>query len=288
MKKILFLVIIFASLSSTSQILNPSFELVTANKPDSYNLAPYTTYYIKDTTVPNTGLKAALIKGFSSQSYSVQGAVLGVFSVTTTSLPQALWGWYKCNIQTGDSLVFNPYVYQSTVFSAAALGYSYTTVSSAIYKQFSAPINYTATAFPGTTVGTVYTGIYLSGINVDAQSVFIPQTGTWAIIDDLSLGSNPVVTSLSDNSVENSAIESVFPQPANNTAFMVYSLYETSICELNLFDYTGKHIKTIFSADKQTEGKYKAEIPVYDLAAGIYFAQLKVNGEIRSAKIMKQ
>ena len=31
----------------------------------------------------------------------------------------------------------------------------------------------------------------LSGTNVDAQSVVIPQTGTWAIIDDLVLGANP-------------------------------------------------------------------------------------------------
>ena len=144
-----------------AQILNPGFEAVTANKPDDYNLAPYTSYYIRDTAAPQSGVKAAVIRGFSGQSYTVQGAVLGVFTVTTTSLPQALWGWYKCNIQPGDSLVFNPYVFQTNVFSASAFGYSYTTTSSAVYQQFSAPINYTASAFPGTTVGTVYTGIYL-------------------------------------------------------------------------------------------------------------------------------
>jgi hypothetical protein len=190
-------------------------------------------------------------------------------------------------LQAGDSLVFNPYVYQSTVFSAAALGYSFTTTSSAVYKQFSAPINYTATAFPGTTVGTVYTGIYLSGTNVDAQNVFIPQTGTYAIIDDLYLGSNPV-TSIKNNSSEGDIIMSVYPQPANTAAFMIYTLTKTSIVELKLFDFTGRLVKTIFTEDKQTEGNYKAEIPVYDLAQGVYIAQLKVNGEIRTAKIVKQ
>lgn len=287
MKKLLLACITIVTLQLQSQILNPGFEAVTANKPDNYNLAPYTSYYIRDTAAPYTGAKAAVIRGFSNQSYTVQGAVLGVFTVTNTSLPQALWGWYKCNLQTGDSLVFNPYVYQSNVFSASAFGYSFTTTSSLIYKQFSSPINYTASAFPGTTVGTVYTGIYLSGPNMDAQSVFIPQTGTYAIIDDLYLGSNPV-TSLNNNFLENDVIVSVYPQPAINTAFMIYTLNEISLCELKLYDYTGKHIKTIFSDDKQTAGNYKAEIPVYDLAQGVYFAQLKVNGQIKTTKIIKE
>jgi len=287
MKKILLLVFAFITIQSQGQILNPGFEAVTANKPDDYNLSPYTSYYIRDTAAPNTGLKAAVIRGFSAQSYSVQGAVLGVFSVTTTSLPQALWGWYKCNLQAGDSLVFNPYVFQSNVFSPSAFGYSFTTVSSAVYKQFSSPINYTASAFPGTTVGTVYTGIYLSGPNMDAQNVFIPQTGTYAIIDDLYLGSNPV-TSIKNNNPENDIIMSVYPQPASNIAFLIYNLTETSICELKLLDITGKEIKTIFYEDKQTPGNYKAEIPVYDLAQGIYFAQLKVNGQTRTTKVVKE
>jgi hypothetical protein len=81
---------------------------------------------------------------------------------------------------------------------------------------------------------------------------------------------------------------SVYPQPANTAAFMIYTLTKTSIVELKLFDFTGRLVKTIFTEDKQTEGNYKAEIPVYDLAQGVYIAQLKVNGEIRTAKIVKQ
>lgn len=287
MKKILLLASAIIGSQLQSQILNPSFESVTANKPDNYNLSPYNSYYIRDTAAPYSGSKAAVIRGFSGQSYTVQGAVLGVFSVTTTSLPQALWGWYKCNLQAGDSLVFNPYVYQTNVFSAAAFGYSYTTTSSAIYKQFSSPINYTASAFPSTTVGTIYTGIYLSGSNMDAQNVFIPQTGTYAIIDDLYLGSNPV-TAIKNNAIGSEIIRSIYPLPATNTAYMIYSLNETSLCELALYDFTGKLVKTIFNEDKQTEGNYKAEIPVYDLPAGVYFAQLKVNGEVSTAKVVKQ
>ena len=122
---------------------------------------------------------------------------------------------------------------------------------------------------------------------MDAQNVFIPQTGTYAIIDDLYLGSNPV-TAIKNNAIGSEIIRSIYPLPATNTAYMIYSLNETSLCELALYDFTGKLVKTIFNEDKQTEGNYKAEIPVYDLPAGVYFAQLKVNGEISTSKFVKQ
>ena len=40
--------------------------------------------------------------------------------------------------------------------------------------------------------------------------------------------------------------------------------------------------------DLQAADNYKAEIPVYDLAPGIYIAQLKVNGQIQTSKIIKE
>ena len=66
-----------------SQILNSSFESVTFGKPDNWNTVAnsYNTYYIKDTSDAKAGIHAAYIKGFGAQSYSVQGAVLGTFTL---------------------------------------------------------------------------------------------------------------------------------------------------------------------------------------------------------------
>jgi hypothetical protein len=284
MKKFILTLSIFSCLINKAQILNPSFENVTANKPNNWNtsLYGYNTYQIRDTAVPHTGTRAAYIRGLSSQSYSIQGAVLGVFSATGT--PAALQGWYKCNIMPGDSLVFNPYVYQGTTLGPFAAAYSFTTGSTSIYKQFTAAFNYTLNSV--TSIDTVYTGIYLSGINVDGQGVAIPQTGTWAIIDDIAF-STSTVTGLQQTGLVN-VIETVYPQPATTTAFLVYNLTEAATCSLKLLDVTGKELKIIFENDKQTSGKYKAELPVYDLVAGIYFAELKINGEVRVAKIIKE
>ena len=281
-----FLLLAFAIIVTqlNAQILNPGFENVTGNKPNNWNTTfyNYSSYQIRDTSASHTGARAAHIRGYSALSYSLQGAVLGVFS--TTGLPSSVQGWYKCNIVPGDSLVFSPYVYQTTTSSSFVQAYSYTTTSNSVYKQFTAAFNYSA--FPGPSVDTVFISVYLSGTNTDAQSVFIPQTGTWAIIDDITMG--PDITTGVKETMAIEGIEKVYPQPATNMAFMIYNLTQTSICELKLFDVTGREVKTIFNNDKQTEGKYKAEIPVYDLPQGVYFAQLKVNEEIRTAKIVKQ
>ncbi|MBL7911444.1 MAG: T9SS type A sorting domain-containing protein [Bacteroidia bacterium] len=284
MKKILLLALAIVTVQIHGQILNPGFESVTGNKPNNYNTTfyNYSSYQIRDTSASHTGNHAAYIRGLSAASYSVQGAVLGVFS--TVGLPSSVQGWYKCNIVAGDSLVFNPYLYQTTTNSPYAIAYSFTTASTSVYKQFTASFNFTT--FPITFADTVFISVYLSGQGVDGQGVHIPATGTWAIIDDLTMGPD-VNTGVKETTVEE-GIEQVYPQPSTNMAFMIYNLTETSVCELKLFDITGKEMKTIFYEDKQTAGKYKAEIPVYDLPQGVYFAQLKVNGQIRTAKIVKQ
>lgn len=279
MKKTLLAIFSCLTYLANAQILNAGFEAVTAGKPDNYNLSFYSTYNIKDTTDSHSGSKAALIKGYSNQSYTGQGAVLGIFS--TSGKPAALNGWYKCFLQPGDSLVFNPYVYETTLYSPYALGYAFTTTSSAVYKQFSAPISYVT--FTGTAVDTIYTGIYLSGLGTDPSSVHIPATGTWAIIDDITLG--PVVSI--DEIEQESVIEGLYPQPASSFATMIYVLTQQSICSLGIYDATGKEVKAIFKDDKQTKGRYKAELDLHDLSPGLYIVQLNVDNLKRSIKIVK-
>lgn len=282
MKKIALFALMLSALFSRSQIQNPGFEMVTANKPDNWNLGFYSTYFIKDTTASYTGSKAAYIKAFAAQSYSVQGAVLGLFPAS--GKPISLEGWYKCNLQPGDSLVFSPYVYQTNIYSAKAQGYAFTTTSTAVYKQFSAAINYAG--FPGNTVGTAFISIYLSGPTTDAEGIFIPQAGTWAILDDLSL-TYPVNTGIS-NAVTDVTVEKIYPQPAADYAYVVYTLSETVSCSLKLFDVTGKEVKTIIANEQQSPGRYKAELDLSGVGTGIYFVKLSAGDKSRVAKLIKE
>ena len=280
MKKIL-LLLIAQPLLFVSQLLNPSFETVTANKPNNYNLGFYNSYQIRDTSDSHTGTHAAYIKSFGAQSYSIQGAVLGLFS--TSGKPTALSGWYKCNIQPGDSLCFMAYVYPVTTFTTSfTRSYAYTTTSTAVYKQFTSVIDYSLC--PATSYDSVFVSIYLSGTNVDAQSVFIPQTGTWAIIDDLVLGAIPT-TGIEENNV--SHIYNVGPNPCQERSMIYFNIHSTAISSMRLRDIPGKEIKTVISNEHLSPGNYKVEMDLTEQPSGIYFIELEVDGSKHVSKIIK-
>ncbi|HOZ87470.1 MAG TPA: T9SS type A sorting domain-containing protein, partial [Bacteroidia bacterium] len=245
----------------------------------------YGSYFIRDTNDAKAGVHAAYIKGFGAQSYSVQGAALG--TCTMNARPVSLTGWYKCNIVPNDSLIFYVNLYQNSAFTGSvANSYTYSTVSSAVYKQFTNTFNYSA--FPSTNALSAYIGIYFSGTAVDGQGITIPQTGTWAIVDDLQLVA-PTTTfvAIRENAL-NVNVEQIYPQPASEMVYMVYSLRESSASYLHLMDITGKVVKTIFTGEKQTPGRYKAELDMRELAQGVYFAKLTVGSEVRVSKIIKQ
>lgn len=285
MKKIILLSLVLNVCVMNAQILNPSFESVTNTKPDDWNTTAsgYGTYFIRDTSDAHAGNHAAYLKAFGAQSYSIQGAALGTFTIN--SRPVALTGWYKCNIQPNDSLVFYVNVYQTAAFGGlAANAYTYATTSTAVYKQFTSTINYTG--FPLGNPQSTYIGIYFSGSNVDAEGVAIPQTGTWAIVDDLQF-TQPIVTAIKEIS-GNLNIEEVYPQPASGMTYLVYTLQEPANCNLKVFDVTGKEVKSVFNGEKQSPGRYKAEIDLSGLSSGVYFTRLTAGSEVRVSKIVRQ
>lgn len=286
MRKIILLIsLIFSAGYGSAQLLNPDFESVTSGKPNDWNLGFYSTYFIKDTNDAHNSIHAAHIRAFGAQSYSVQGAVLGLFSFTAQpTRPAALQGWYKCNLQPGDSLVFSPYVYQSTVSSPAVQAYSFTTSSSTIFKQFTAPFNYGA--FPTNTIGTLFVSIYLSGPTQDAENYFIPQAGTWAIIDDLIMA-YPIAVGVAENEIS-SGIEKIYPKPSAGTSFVVYNLQSESVCSMKLFDITGKEAMTVFEGEHQSPGRYKAVADLSNLSPGVYFVKLSAGEATYVSKLVKE
>jgi len=288
MRKLLLFASLLSGLFLRAQILNPSFENVTGNKPDNYNLGFYSTYFIRDTVVPHTGAKAAYIKGYSDTTYVVQGAVLGEF--TLTSRPESLTGWYKCNVIPGDSIVFKAFMYKNPDFTGAVCtGYAFTNTSTPVYKQFTTTINYGN--FPFGNVGATFISLYLSGTNLDFEGVTIPQTGTWAIIDDLAFIDPPPPTNTYVSVAENALnvnVEKAYPLPASDMVFLVYTLKETASCDLLLTDVTGKEVKAIFVGETQSPGRYKAELDLSNLPPGMYFTKLKAGKEVRVTKIIRQ
>ena len=79
---------------------------------------------------------------------------------------------------------------------------------------------------------------------------------------------------------------SVLPNPTNeNIVNISYHLNKESSTQIELFDYTGKLIKTIANG-VDTEGEHQIPLNVNESQNGIYLIVLKVNGEQSTQKLV--
>lgn len=72
-------------------------------------------------------------------------------------------------------------------------------------------------------------------------------------------------------------LEQNYPNPFNPSTNIRYSISENGYVKIMLYDVLGKEVKTIISEYK-TAGNYLIGINVSDLAGGVYFYKMKVNG----------
>ncbi|MGZ3883834.1 MAG: T9SS type A sorting domain-containing protein [Bacteroidia bacterium] len=283
-KQLLFITCIASALTGTSQILNPGFESVTAGKPDNYNLGPvYSTYPIRDTSAAHTGLHAAAIYG--SIPPANPGAVVSEHALGP-NLPVAATGWYKFFPQLGDSIAFECGVYkQGNIATAAPNVATYITAASAVFTQFTVPINYTGYGF--TTCDSAFIILYPTG-NVSSGGYNWAHPGTIAIIDDLAWTYTTVgVPEINTDLLVN--VENVMPNPAKDHANIIYTVAEPSDVSLNIYDLTGKQIIRVIDKERQQKGRYKAEVQLNDLPAGVYLYEFTTStGYKVTKKLIKQ
>ena len=124
---------------------------------------------------------------------------------------------------------------------------------------------------------------YTQGGNADSMTIVFsmqgfPGTadyhqGAYFIIDDLSFGSATSVEKLSSGFA---TLE--FVSVLNNTATIVYTLNQHSDIQLNIYDATGRLVKSVLNL-RQASGRYKAVEDFTSLANGVYFCRLTVDGE---------
>jgi hypothetical protein len=77
----------------------------------------------------------------------------------------------------------------------------------------------------------------------------------------------------SDNIQNNSLSLLVYPNPANHTASISYQLTDKEHITLELFDITGRKIRTLLN-NEQDHGMHTLNISISDLSSGIYLVRL--------------
>ena len=76
-----------------------------------------------------------------------------------------------------------------------------------------------------------------------------------------------------------------YPNPFNSTTSISYALPIVSEVSLNLYNLTGKRIKTLFKGKQQTGG-YSVTLEAHDLASGLYFVRLRASDQVFTQKVM--
>lgn len=199
------------------------------------------------------------------------------FSVpSSTAQPLFYSYWAKINLMGSDKFVTDAYLTNTgSTLNVTGVDYNLSYLSStnntSVWKQISFPM---VTSGPG-----AYDSITLRFYFPTAND-----TSSYVIIDDLAFSQNPAgIADISAGSI----IESVHPNPAQSAATIIYTINEGAAVTLDVYDLLGNKMSSIVS-EKQSTGKYRAEINTEGLPAGVYLVSLVVNGQAHVQKLSVQ
>ncbi len=108
-----------------------------------------------------------------------------------------------------------------------------------------------------------------------------------SIIEDnttLKTQSNMMTSNIQSNNIYENSF-SIFPNPINKYATVKYSIAESSVVSLLLYNIRGEKVKTI-SNTKTEAGDYSLNIEFNDIEPGVYFLQMCSDKYNKSLKIV--
>lgn len=156
--------------------------------------------------------------------------------------------------------------------------------NSGIYEPGNNKVKFTTSTFP-------------KGMSITEDGVFcgtpIEANGSWDIIFLVTDYNNISKTkqlsfttsALGVNELKNNNV-SIFPNPFTDFVEISYTLNAKSSVKLNIFDITGKCVKTIVN-NKQGSGNHKITWKP-NILSGLYLYQLEVNGYSKTGKLIFQ
>jgi hypothetical protein len=77
----------------------------------------------------------------------------------------------------------------------------------------------------------------------------------------------------------------IAPNPASNSLFLQYTLKNEGRVKIAIYDLSGKMIKSLVTDDAAKEGAYSLQADLTDVASGLYFVVLDVNGKTLTQKL---
>jgi hypothetical protein len=279
MKKCIFLVFILAfTHSAFCQLQNPSFELWDAGDPVYWQTS---NFYDPGTAIQSNDAHGGAFALSMNVVMDTAGNAVAPYAINIfplTTMPEVLTFWMKGNLQ-GNNSINASFTLIETDTNANILAYgdqTFSTVSNVYQYKFVNVLPFLGPSLFGQ--GSIYFAITApvgSSLNVSSS----------VIIDDLYLGADN--TGLLSGDKNKLIIEQLYPNPAQEMAYLVFNKKEYGEVRLNVYDMLGNMVQEVLHGN-MPEGKFKAEINTSELNAGVYFCKLTIDGIDYSCKLIKQ
>ena len=279
MKKCIFLVFILAfTHSAFCQLQNPSFELWDTGDPVYWQTS---NFYDPGTAIQSNDAHGGAFALSMNVVMDTTGNAVAPYAINIfplTTMPEVLTFWMKGNLQ-GNNSINASFTLIETDTNANILAYgdqTFSTVSNVYQYKFVNVLPFLGPSLFGQ--GSIYFAITApvgSSLNVSSS----------VIIDDLYLGADN--TGLLSGDKNKQIIEQLYPNPAQEMAYLVFNKKEYSEVRLNVYDMLGNMVQEVLHGN-MPEGKFKAEINTSELNAGVYFCKLSIDGIDYSCKLIKQ
>ncbi len=150
--------------------------------------------------------------------------------------------------------------------------------------------NYSFTSVPDNNPGeTYFILVDVPGLDTNGtyHRILTPVNNSYTTLNFVidSMYVNPA-TSTSVNEINQADyMVKVFPNPAGGQVTVAYSLLKPSEVKIDLLDVVGKQITRIQPATMQPQGSYSPLLSTGDLAPGIYFVKLSIDGREATIKL---
>jgi len=100
------------------------------------------------------------------------------------------------------------------------------------------------------------------------------------------LGSDQTKVNREVTSIILDNVVQIYPNPSASNAILNFSILESSMVSINIYNTTGQLIATPISNDKFEFGNYQFEIPE-SLLPGFYLIAVKINDQLITEKFLK-
>lgn len=270
----------FLAISSRAfcQLQNPSFEQWDAGDPIYWSTSnffdPGTATQTSDAHGGDFALHMTVV--IDSVGTAAAPYALTVFPLTT--MPEVLTFWVKGNLQGNNNLSasFTLIETDSTANSLAYGDQTFSAISNVYQYKFVNILPLLGPSLFGQ--GSIY-----FAINAPVGSAL--NSNSSVLIDDIYLGADN--TSVESKNQTTQSIEEVYPNPADDIAYLVFNTKNYGQVTLKVYDLLGNEVLQVIN-ENMMDGRYKAEINTSQLNQGVYLCKLSLDGVEYGSKLIKR